>query len=66
MYMCMWGCLDKYIRVATWPPKQKFLAPLLGSYTWHVILKGCDVLLYIYIYIRNFINISINFPKDNK
>ena len=29
MYMCMWSCLDKYIRVATWPPKQKFLAPRL-------------------------------------
>ena len=24
--MCMWGRLDKHIRVATWPPKQKFLA----------------------------------------
>ena len=28
--MCMWGYLNKYIRVATWPPpKQKFLAPPL-------------------------------------
>ena len=27
------GCLDKYISVATWPPKQKFLAPpLLHNY----------------------------------
>ena len=25
------GCLNKYISAATWPPKQKFLAPpLLG------------------------------------
>ena len=23
MYMCMWGYLDKYIRVATWPPQTK-------------------------------------------
>ena len=31
MYLCVcvWGCLDKYISVATWPPKQKFLAPPL-------------------------------------
>ena len=29
--MCVWGCLDKYISVATWPPKQKFLAPPLMS-----------------------------------
>ena len=28
MYMCMWDCLDKYIGVATWPPKQKFMALL--------------------------------------
>ena len=28
--MCMWVCLNKYIRVATWPPKQNFLAPPLG------------------------------------
>ena len=29
--MCMWGYLNKYIRVAAWPPppKQKFLAPPL-------------------------------------
>ena len=25
----MGGCLDKYISVVTWPPKQKFLAPPL-------------------------------------
>ena len=23
MYTCMWGYLDKYIRVATWPPQTK-------------------------------------------
>ena len=23
MYMCMWSYLDKYIRIATWPPKTK-------------------------------------------
>ena len=21
--MCVWGCLDKYISVATWPPQTK-------------------------------------------
>ena len=21
--MSMWGCLDKYIRIATWPPQTK-------------------------------------------
>ena len=30
MYMCMWGYLDKYIRITTWPPKQKFLTPPLS------------------------------------
>ena len=30
IYVCVWGCLDKYISVATWPPKQKFLAPPLN------------------------------------
>ena len=29
IYVCVWGYLDKYISVATWPPKQKFLAPPL-------------------------------------
>ena len=29
IYVCVWDCLDKYISVATWPPKQKFLAPPL-------------------------------------
>ena len=33
IYVCVWGCLDKYISVATWPPKQKFLAPPLAAYT---------------------------------
>ena len=28
IYVCK-GCLDKYISAATWPPKQKFLAPPL-------------------------------------
>ena len=23
IYMCVWGCLDKYISVATWPPQTK-------------------------------------------
>ena len=36
IYVCVWGCLDKYISVATWPPKQKFLAPPLHSlHRWH-------------------------------
>ena len=30
MYMCMWGCLDKYIRVATWPPQTKIPDSTLG------------------------------------
>ena len=21
--MCVWGCLDKYISIATWPPQTK-------------------------------------------
>ena len=31
IYVCVRGCLDRYISVATWPPKQKFLAPPLVS-----------------------------------
>ena len=31
MYMCMWGCLDKYIRVATWPLQTKFSGSALSS-----------------------------------
>ena len=23
VFMCVWGCLDKYISVATWPPQTK-------------------------------------------
>ena len=23
IYVCVWGCLDKYISVATWPPQTK-------------------------------------------
>ena len=30
IYVCK-GCLDKYISAATWPPKQKFLAPPLDE-----------------------------------
>ena len=30
MYMCMWGCLDKYIRVATWPTQTKIPDSTLG------------------------------------
>ena len=29
IYMCVRDCFDKYISAATWPPKQKFLAPPL-------------------------------------
>ena len=31
IYICVWGegCVDKYISAATWPSKQKFLAPPL-------------------------------------
>ena len=28
--MCMWGHLDKYIRVATWPPQTKFFLSTPG------------------------------------
>ena len=42
MYMCMWGYLDKYIRIATWPPKQKFLAlPLVSLLLISIILILC-------------------------
>ena len=33
MYMCMWGCLDKYIRVATWPPQTKIPGSAPGQLT---------------------------------
>ena len=23
IYVCVWGCLDKYISVVTWPPQTK-------------------------------------------
>ena len=36
IYVCVWGCLDKYISVATWPPKQKFLAPPLTIIFMHL------------------------------
>ena len=36
--MCMWGYLDKYIRVTTWPPQTK-------------IPGSAPVCIYIYIYI---------------
>ena len=26
IYVCVWGCLDKYISVATWPPQIKIPA----------------------------------------
>ena len=26
IYVCMWGCLNKYNSIATWPSNQKFLA----------------------------------------
>ena len=29
LYIYVGGCLDKYISAITWPPKQKFLTPLL-------------------------------------
>ena len=34
IYVCVWVCFDKYISVATWSPKQKFLAPplFIGDY----------------------------------
>ena len=32
IYMCMWSYLDKYIRLATWPPKQKLLASPLSAW----------------------------------
>ena len=40
MYMCMWGCLDKYIELQLGPLKQNFLAPPLcvGFWQWWV----CD------------------------
>ena len=33
IYMCVWGCLDKYISVATWPPQTKIpgSAPVHGA-----------------------------------
>ena len=40
MYMCLWGCLDKYIELQLGAPKQNFLAPPLcvGFWQWWV----CD------------------------
>ena len=29
--MCMWGCLDKYIRIATWPPQTKIPGSALAN-----------------------------------
>ena len=47
MYLCVcvWGCLDKYISVATWPPKQKFLAPPLipSTCTQNIVLSNFSV-----------------------
>ena len=33
------GCLDKYISAATWPPKQKFLAPPLTIFEYSHVCK---------------------------
>ena len=30
IYVCVWGCLDKYISVATWPPQTKIPGSALG------------------------------------
>ena len=38
------GCLDKYISVATWPPKQKFLATPLYLHMVKFALKSCGIL----------------------
>ena len=32
----MWSCFNKYIKVATWTPKQKFLTPVLESTTLNI------------------------------
>ena len=51
VYMCMWGCLDKYISVATWPPnKNSWLRPLLKGHLYpqwmgspHVSIKSYEI-----------------------
>ena len=45
IYVCVWGCLDKYIIVATWPPQTKIpgsapglvLEPNLLDIGFHII-----------------------------
>ena len=50
IYVCVCGCLDKYISIATWPPKQKFLAPPL-----QITKKNSDeiILILTLSHIRN-------------
>ena len=40
IYVCVWGCLDKYISVATWPPQTKIpgSAPASGDVSEAVML----------------------------
>ena len=37
IYVCVWGCLDKYISVVTWPPQTKIpgSAPVQREILWN-------------------------------
>ena len=53
IYVCVWGCLDKYISVATWPPQTKipgsapahdYMATMQTCTGADKILTGADIL----------------------
>ena len=37
IYVCVWGCLDKYISVVTWPPQTKIPGSAPDSYALGVL-----------------------------
>ena len=57
MYMCMWGYLDKYIRVATWPPQTKILGSAPAYARVYIYRK-------IIVYSRSIINSYFLFSHE--
>ena len=56
VFMCVWGCLDKYISVATWPPQTKISGSVPTNYvfkTTYQTLLNVKISAFFYIQIQD-------------
>ena len=68
IYVCVWGCLDKYISVATWPPQTKIpgSAPDKRISIYNIeppnLYDSYVLIKYELIFLTNFLSFLLDVP----